>query len=519
MRILFRLDANAQIGAGHLMRCLSLAAELKRRGGSCVFLCRSEGMQALQQRIASEGHTLLPLPTATNTLPDKTPPSEHEPLHAPWLPGGWRQDVAACQTALDAAGLADNTPFDWLVVDHYALDHRWESALRSMTERLMVIDDLADRKHDCDLLLDQNLALDPAQRYDGLLAATCQRLLGPRYALLRPEFARKDEEAPRAPAKQPRLLVMFGGADPQQVTLRVVKVLLRMGWQGVVDVVVGPLYADVDSLHAAVAGLAAGRLHVAANHIAELMRAADLAIGAPGSASWERCACGLPALTLALAANQEPIGVALGQSGANFYLGRATDLSDEDLLCALKIWSANDAARMALRMAASALCDGLGAGRTADKMIVKPLVLRRVCLADAEVLFAWRNDERTRRMSLNPQPLDFSSHIRWLEQKLADSRTHLLLASNDEAPVACIRFDVDAKRVLTSIYVDPARSGQGFGGRALHSALVWLRQTAVEIERVEAEVLATNAASHALFQAAGFVAHSTRYQLDLNQGS
>lgn len=489
------------------MRCLALAAPLRAAGAECVFLCRGAGLGALTARIAAAGHALLALPEAAG----QAAAVADEPVlaHARWLPGGWRNDAATCLRLL-----AEQPAADWLVVDHYALDARWQQAMRGSAQRLLVIDDLADRRHDCDVLLDQNLVPGMVSRYDGLLPKGCLSLLGPRYALLRSEFGAPQEVATEA-AEVPetaRLLLMFGGADAQKLTLRSVEVLERMRWGGVVDVAVGPLYPELEALREVVARLPGGRLHAPAESVAALMHRADLAVGSPGVSSWERCACALPALAIAQADNQEPIGRALGVAGAHFYLGRAEQVSDADLEAALRLFLANAPARAAMRAAAGKICDGRGAERVARHLLAPSLAIRLAGPDDAKLLFDWRNDERTRCQSFDPRPLEWSSHLAWFEKTLANPDASVLLACHGDMPVACVRFDAVGDRARVSIYADPDLHGHGFGRAALLAALDWFRAERPAVGVVEADVLQGNAASHSLFVSAGFRPAWARYE-------
>jgi UDP-2,4-diacetamido-2,4,6-trideoxy-beta-L-altropyranose hydrolase len=502
MRVFFRTDASPLIGTGHLMRCLALAAALRAQGAECTFLCRAAGLGVLAERIHAGGHRFIPLPAPADPAPD-----QDGPPHAAWLPGGQGPDAASSLAALAGQG-----PADWLVVDHYALDYRWESLLRPAAVRLMVIDDLADRPHDCDMLLDQSLLDDMQGRYDGLVPVHCVRQLGPRYALLRDEFVRQADFPRKTLTKEPRLLVMFGGSDEQNLTQRAVERLAAIGWSGEVDVVAGPLYGPLAKLQKAVSRLARGSLHAPAYNVAALMRSADLALGSPGVASWERCACALPAITIAQADNQEGIGRALGELGANFYLGRAEFVTDDALSAALSVWLANDSARIAMSRAAAAVCDGDGLRRVVAKLIPPCVSIRSVFSSDAELLFSWRNDERTRRYAIDPRPLILSDHLAWLERTLARADVDLLLACNDDQPLVCVRFERAGQRALVSIYANPDLQGAGFGARALFAALDWLRINHPEIAATDADVLPNNGASHALFTAVGYRLSRLRYE-------
>ncbi|RME63691.1 MAG: UDP-2,4-diacetamido-2,4,6-trideoxy-beta-L-altropyranose hydrolase, partial [Alphaproteobacteria bacterium] len=170
MRAAFRVDASRAIGTGHVGRCLTLAAALRDAGGDALFLCRAHDGH-LNAKIEEAGFPVLSLPKRNDTDDDLA--------HSHWLGATQADDAKASIAALAGHRI------DWLVVDHYGLDARWESALRRHAHRILAIDDLADRSHDCDLLLDQNFFLDAASRYDGLLPDHCRPLLGPRYAVLR----------------------------------------------------------------------------------------------------------------------------------------------------------------------------------------------------------------------------------------------------------------------------------------------------------------------------------------------
>ena len=179
MKIVFRTDASIQIGTGHVMRCLTLADELARHGHECRFVCR-EQQGHLGNLISSKGYglALLPAPVRSKRYIE----SEVSENYASWLGVPWQEDAQESLQVIEALKA------DWLVVDHYALDAEWEKALAHAVGNIMVVDDLANRAHDCALLLDQNLGREQ-EDYDGLVTDKCERLIGPGYALLRPEFS------------------------------------------------------------------------------------------------------------------------------------------------------------------------------------------------------------------------------------------------------------------------------------------------------------------------------------------
>jgi len=500
MRVVLRVDANGRMGTGHAMRCLALAGALRARGADCHFLMRADGIGGIADRIGEEGHRFIAL-----DAPDD--PSNHEGLaHSHFLPGGQAWDAEASGMALDGA------PTDLLIVDHYGIDARWQRAMRSHARRILVIDDLADRPHDCDMLLDQNLVAGFESRYDALVPPACQRLLGPRYALLRSEFERRPQTVETRGELNPRLLVMFGGADPQNLTLKTVELLVRIGWRGGVDIVAGPLHADPDGLRRAMAPLPDALLHAPARNVSALMSKAGLSIGSPGVSSWERCAQALPSITVSQAFNQEAIGAALGEAGAALDLGRAEDVPDAVIEAALLTLGSNPPARACMARIAATICDARGMGRVVARLLPPEIAIRKARSEDAAMLFAWRNDSRTRRFSHDDRELVLDDHLTWMERALARADLDLLVASIDAVPVACLRFDRQAQRALVSIYLDPQLQGGGLGLSCLNAALCWLSRTHPEIRFTDADVRAGNGASHGLFTAAGYRLAHARYE-------
>ena len=327
LRVAVRADASARIGTGHIARCLALAEQLRQSGGAVRFIAMPLPAE-LEDRIRDEGHELATLALGQD----------------------WQSDAAQ-----SLASLASGKPWHWLVVDHYGLDARWESRLRLAAPRVMAIDDLADRPHDCDLLLDQNYHGDMERRYDGLLPPHCRKLLGPGHALLRAEFARNRGKA-RVPAPGiERIFVCFGGIDAGNETSKAIEAIQGTPLRATVDVVIGagnPHRADVLR---ACAPDPRFRVHVQPDDLVNLMLQADLAIGAGGTMNWERCALGLPSIVVVTAANQAHVARDLAAAGACVSLGDAAGVSIESLAAAILKLAARQALRQQLRSAALAL--------------------------------------------------------------------------------------------------------------------------------------------------------------------
>ena len=337
MRIALRADASARMGIGHVMRCLTFANSLRAQGADVHFLCSADASPA-HELIRACGHTVHPVEVRPGTSVESDAPP-----HAAWLSSSQAEDARASSAVLQGLKAV------WLVVDHYALDQRWETALRPVVPRIFVIDDLADRPHDCDMLLDQNFYRDDASRYTGLVPAACQQFIGPGHALLRPEFnLARLHAAPRQAAVR-RVLVFFSGFDPQNYTgmgLEALALLNRpdLGF----DVIIGKSHPNKTELQKQAERLPNCRLHEQIANMAELMACADVAIGAGGSTTLERCFLGLPSLAVDLADNQRAMLRDLDAAGHIRHLGPIGSIDAAGLAKALQQFIADTPARTAM---------------------------------------------------------------------------------------------------------------------------------------------------------------------------
>ena len=361
MKVAFRTDASIQIGTGHVMRCLTLANELRRQGNECWFVCR-EHPGNLGDLIASQGHGLMLLPAPANHSPEGKDTASDD--YAFWLGVPWQEDA---RQTLDV--ISSLKP-DWLVVDHYALDAQWERSLSSVVGDIMVIDDLANRPHACTLILDQNLGR-VASDYDGLLPAVCQRLIGPGFALVRREFAvlRKRSLERRIDPELKRILISLGGIDRPNVTGQVLEALATSSLPASteLDIIMGA-YAPYLGEVRQQAGQLPFKATVSVNirDMAERMCVADLSIGAAGGTSWERGCLGLPAVLIVLAENQVAGAEALETAGAAISVGDT--LSVVTKLSPILMALSNTSRLMKMSKAAANITDGHGACSVAHTM-------------------------------------------------------------------------------------------------------------------------------------------------------
>lgn len=369
------------------MRCVNMASGLARSGADVSFVCR-ELQGHLCDEITAQGFQVARLPMPNRGMVQQAN-EQGLPVHSSWLGTTWQVDARETASAIAEIG----GKVDWLVVDHYALDQSWESTLRPDVQRILVIDDLMDRRHNCDLLLNQNVFPDGNPPYQGMIPPHCGLLLGPRYALLQPAYRDFWHRAAPREGNVTRILVYFGGVDENNMTGRTLVALLKTGRTDIaVDVVVpiGSPHKDEIRLLGRRLGSQA-HLHDTLPSLAQLMVSADLAIGASGTTSWERLCLGLPALVITLSDNQVMIADTLNRHQLANWLGHFDAVSDDELAAAITTlldapldpdWSAR----------CRAVVDGKGVSRVLAVMAYcpqTPLRARNAGLDDGPLIGDW----------------------------------------------------------------------------------------------------------------------------------
>ena len=491
MRIVIRVDASRDIATGHVMRCLTLASALRHRGASVSFVCR-EHPGHLCGLIEERGFSVSRLPP-----PRAASGADGDLAHSSWLGASWRDDA---QQTIGALG---GRP-DWLVVDHYALDRRWEGELRPSVGGIMAIDDLADRAHDCDLLLDQNLVAHMHERYNGKVPEACALLLGTDYALLQPMFSELRSRVPPAEGAVRRLLIYFGGVDSDDLTGRALSAFLTLKRPDIqADVVFSSGSAHADALRKRAAGHANVRLHSGLLTLAPLMFQADMAVGAGGATSWERLCLGLRCLVVTTAENQRAVAEELHRRGLINWLGRKEDLDEAAL--------AREMSRMieglSPRRVASAL-DGKGVERVSVALTLNdsvPLRVRFVRPHDEGILLDWANDLTTRRNSLAPDRIGEETHRAWLANYLcrSDDRRLCIVETTDGVALGQVRFTRQERVWEVHYAIGPAYRGRGLGRPLLEAALESLIRD-VPGATIYGRVKDSNLRSCKIFESLGF---------------
>lgn len=469
IRALFRCDASVEVGIGHAMRSLAFAETLRWAGWSCMFAMNRE---------------------ATTVAPAL-------------LRCDIELEVADSEEAIDLNGAR------LAVVDSYKLDADFERCIREQGAAVIAFDDLANRKHDCEVLVDPTPGRS-GDEYADFVPADCRVLVGAKYAIIADRWlSHRHATRSRLRAARPvdRIIVSMGGTDPFDATRRVLAGIAASGVKAHVDVVIG-----AGTPHRAqLTDLAGPSLTVHVDHpdVAALAAEADLAIGAAGTSSFERAVLGLPAILIPLASNQYSVAAA-------FSAARAADVAPAESINDAETFGARIAAladdanrRTVMSQRAATLTDGRGrlrllaasAGRVMSRF-GRVVTLRLAECNDELWLLRLQQQESTRRFARHPAIPSAAEHAAWFAAALEDSERLLMIVDVDGKPCGMLRLDKlpgGAACFEISIAIDGGRQGEGIG----RSALGLVRNLAPGADLI-ATVNSANQASLALFSAAGF---------------
>ena len=307
MNIIFRVDAAVDIGSGHVMRCLTLAEKFRLFGHKIEFVCRKANGNLFFE-IEKRGFCINKLPIIEDTIWE-------------WTSKYWEIDFKQTRALIDSKNV------DLIIVDHYSLDEKWEKCIYNYTEKLMVIDDLANRKHYCDILLDHNYYFNATSRYDLLLSNSTMKLLGPDFALLKDDFFDRSSDY-----NDNIILITFGGSDPTNETLRIIEILSDKFKEKNFKIVVGANNLQKDKIRCLVQRHKNMKYLFNIDNMAEEMRHVNFVIGAGGVSALERIALGIPAIVITVAENQIEIAENLALSNTIKYVGNYDKVENYKIL-------------------------------------------------------------------------------------------------------------------------------------------------------------------------------------------
>jgi len=459
MKVVIRSDGSSAIGLGHVMRSLALAQAL-RDGDDDVTLVTAGNLGAVFAQWEREGATVRSLDA----------------------------EIGSSEDASLTTGIAQQVGAAWLVVDGYAFDHAYRSAL-GQEPRLLLLDDHGAARLRATLIVNGNFFARAAM-YPSVGASL---LLGPRYAMLRREF----RDAVR-PERDGPIVLSLGGADPEQRTAPLLEALSARGLRG--RVVIGPHQRARAGLRTLATSLGWEPVE-APSSMATLLASAEMAIVGSGTTTLECAALGVPMVAVPIAANQAPVAAALEELG----LAAVGDGDNpEGVAEAAAALAADAPRRTAMADAGPHLVDGRGALRVASSMREALLSLRPATRADARLLHDWRNDLVTRASSFTTAPVPWEDHVAWLDRALAPSSdTRLLVGELDGSPVGVVRLQRAGVSATISVTVAPEARSRGLAAPIIRAAMRAARD--LDLERVEAYIRPENIASRRAFSAAGFI--------------
>lgn len=317
MNFVFRVDSSYKIGSGHLMRCLVLANSLSKAGHQISFICRNHEGDISKSLIKSK--------FKLNLLDNNNLEPSYDNTNS-WL------GVSQEQDALQTINYLKDSVCDWLIVDHYCIDKLWQKRLRKYTNKILVIDDLANRAHDCDILVDSNYVKGYKTRYQDILNKSCLELLGPNYCFIAEEFKNHKLRSPKRTGEVKKVLIYFGGVDQFNLTRKCIEAFSTNKLENIkLEVVVGAMNKDYENLKSIASKKKSIILHRSLPTLSKLMSSVDLSIGAGGVTTWERLFLGLPSIIIAIADNQIAGAEELSKNKFVSYLGFHSELSAKNL--------------------------------------------------------------------------------------------------------------------------------------------------------------------------------------------
>jgi UDP-2,4-diacetamido-2,4,6-trideoxy-beta-L-altropyranose hydrolase len=493
MKFYFRVDASSQIGNGHVMRCLALAKSLKKKGAKCTFICKKY-KNDLIKKIKIEGFEV-------NVIHNY----KIKKLNNTCVLSKHKNNIEHENQIINF--LKNKNKIDWLIIDHYNIDHRIEKKIQPYTKNIMVIDDLANRRHNCNLLVDQNLVENYTNRYKKLLPSSCITLLGPKYALLQKKYSNLRLKKISRKKNVKRILVYFGGTDQNFLIIKTIKAFLQLNKKDVIlDVILGENLSKNKALYESFFKNKKIKFYKELKSLAVLMSKADLAVGACGTTTWERCCLGLPSIVITIASNQVATAKELNKKKLILWLGSNRKVTVKQIYNALTKVINKKLNKWSDRC--MQITDGCGAEKVASILMINSkskLRSRYAKLEDEKMLLNWANDLTVRKNSFSRKKIQSNSHNKWFYNIIKSSNCSriLIIETIDGLPIGQVRIE---KKEYNTWFIDYSlvnyARGKKIGHRIIKIALNCFKK--IGVTNIFAKVKTTNTASLKVFEKVGY---------------
>lgn len=459
MTTVIRADASAQIGTGHVMRCLNLARYLRKSGEDIKFACAAlEGN--LIHRIRDEGFPCIDMEFETTSF-------------------------------------LENSGYKRLIIDHYGLDINWERIAKLYVNSVVVIDDFADRKHECDIYINPN-DLEPDL---DAIPNDCLVFSGLRYALMDPIYGCLEFTMPSE--KVSDVLVCMGGSDPTKELLKCAEAF-KNNTDVTFHFIAGISNIAANELKAVCESFAHYNYYNHCENLPKFASRMDIAVTAGGSMLREFMAMGLPSLVITTNDVQIDIVNALKERAAIAYIGHFSQAAVESIRCGFNQLKENYDARKTMVCQGRKIVDGQGVRRISNALTVPDITLRPADMKDAEMVYQWRIHPQARKFSGQREIFDYKSHLSWFEAALMDKERCFLIAENSSNLLGVLRFDGVKSKSVVSVYLNPDCYGSGYGAFILQAGIRYLKKNNIMPIRIEALIDPENVASRLAFKKAGF---------------
>jgi UDP-2,4-diacetamido-2,4,6-trideoxy-beta-L-altropyranose hydrolase len=487
--LVVRADGGSYIGSGHLLRCLSVASEWQKRGGWALVATKCDREQ-ITNRIQALGIECVLL---KSSYPDP-------------------RDIGRLEKILARSGsYAGASPNTWVLLDGHRFDATYQKQVKDLGVNLAVIDDLAHLdRYEADVIINHHL-------YAQSLTYRCPRdtrmLLGPRYCLIRNAFKSWTNWQRDVVDVAKRVLVTFGGADPHDVTSKVMRALDLVDIPDLeVKVVAGPANERFEALEDA-ARSSKTDIEILWNvsDMPGLMAWAEVAVCAASTTAYEMAFMGLPGLLIMSADDQRKLGPAFAAAGAARCLGRHTDVAEKDIARELRDMLRSKTTRAAMSEVGRNLVDGEGPNRVIERLGGGRLKIRRALPGDCRAIWKLANDPGVRKYSFSKRYIEWDAHQKWFNDRMSDESCRFYVITDPEGSVAGqIRFDVSDEEAEVSVSVISDKRGLGLGSMVIGMGVRELT-TDTRVKTIHSYVNPENMASIKAFEKSGFVSKGYKF--------